>query len=69
MTERARRQRRVATPPARGAGGFTVIELLVALTVLAVGITGILSLQMTSLRATSYSRHATEAAVLAEDRM
>lgn len=50
-------------------GGFTIIELLIALTVLIIGLTGIVQLQMSGVRASSYSRHATEASVLAEDRM
>jgi len=49
--------------------GFNLVELMIALTVLLVGVSGILTLQIVSLRATSYSRHATEAAVLAEDKM
>ena len=56
-------------PPDSGQRGFTLIELLIALTVLLIGVTGILSMHITSMRATSYSRHATEAAVLGEDRM
>jgi prepilin-type N-terminal cleavage/methylation domain-containing protein len=55
--------------PRRGQAGFTIVELLVALTVLLIGITGLLSLQVTAMQATSFSRHATEAAILAEDRM
>ena len=50
-------------------GGFTVIEIMIALTVLLIGIGGILSLQMSGLRASGYSRHAAEAAVVAEDKM
>jgi prepilin-type N-terminal cleavage/methylation domain-containing protein len=50
-------------------GGFTLIELMIALTVMLIGVSGILSIQVVSMRATSYSRHATEAAVLAEDGM
>jgi type IV pilus assembly protein PilV len=50
-------------------GGFTILELLIALTVLIIGLTGIMALQMTSMRAAAYSRHATEASVLAEDKM
>lgn len=50
-------------------GGFTLIELMIALTVMLIGVSGILSIQLVSMRATSYSRHATEAAVLAEDGM
>ena len=53
----------------RDQGGFTIIELMIALTILLIGITGILSMQLTALKATSYSRHATEASVLAEDLM
>jgi prepilin-type N-terminal cleavage/methylation domain-containing protein len=52
-----------------GERGFTVMEVLVALTVLLIGIGGILSLQISSLRASGYSRHAAEAAVVGEDRI
>ena len=55
--------------PASGERGFTLIELLIALTVLLIGISGILAMQLTSMRSTAYSRHATEATVLAEDQM
>jgi type IV pilus assembly protein PilV len=50
-------------------GGFTLIEVLIALLVLMVGMAGILSLQLTSMKATSFSRHATEASSLAEDKV
>ena len=53
----------------RSAGGFTLIELMMALTVLIIGIGGILVMHLSALHATAYSRHATEAAVLAEDKM
>lgn len=49
--------------------GFSLIELMVGLTVLLIGITGILAMQMTALHASGYSRRATEASVLAGDRM
>jgi type IV pilus assembly protein PilV len=58
--------------PARTAAreaGFSLIELMIALTVLLIGVSGILTMHLTSMRATSYSRHATEAAVLGEDKM
>lgn len=61
--------KRTVRHPARAQGGFTIIELMIALTILLIGITGILSMQLTALKATSYSRHATEASVLAEDLM
>ena len=53
----------------RGERGFTVIEVLIALLVLLIGMAGILSLQLTSVQATAFSRHATEATLLAEDKM
>jgi type IV pilus assembly protein PilV len=52
-----------------GEQGFTVIEVLIALLVLMVGMAGILSLQLTSMKATAFSRHATEASSLAEDKV
>ena len=56
-------------PPADQEGGFTIIEVLIALVVLLIGMAGILMLQLTSSEASSFSRHATEASVLAEDKM
>lgn len=53
----------------RGERGFTLIEVMIALTVLLIGFAGVLSLQLTSMHATSFSRHATEASVLAEDKV
>jgi prepilin-type N-terminal cleavage/methylation domain-containing protein len=52
-----------------GQRGFTVVEVLIALVVLLIGMAGILSMQLTSVQATAFSRHATEASVLAEDKM
>jgi type IV pilus assembly protein PilV len=49
--------------------GFTVVEVLIALLVLLIGMAGILSMQFTSVRANAFSRHATEASILAEDKM
>jgi prepilin-type N-terminal cleavage/methylation domain-containing protein len=50
-------------------GDFTLIELMIALTVMLIDVSGVLSIQLVSARASSYSRHATEAAILAEDGM
>lgn len=55
--------------PDRGQHGFTIVEVLIALVVLLIGMAGILMLQLTSSEASSFSRHATEASVLAEDKM
>lgn len=50
-------------------GGFTIVEVLIALVVLLVGLAGILSMQMTAISATGFERHATEASTLAQDKM
>jgi prepilin-type N-terminal cleavage/methylation domain-containing protein len=57
------------TPARRGQDGFTVLEVMIALTILLIGIAGLLSMQLASIRATAFSRHATEASTLAEDKM
>jgi prepilin-type N-terminal cleavage/methylation domain-containing protein len=49
--------------------GFSLIEMMIAVTILVIGLAGILTIQLTAMKSTSYSRHATEASVLAEDKM
>jgi prepilin-type N-terminal cleavage/methylation domain-containing protein len=56
-------------PSDKSQQGFTMIEVLIALLVLMVGMAGILSLQLTAMKATGFSRHATEASSLAEDKV
>ena len=53
----------------RAERGFTMIELLVALLLTAVAVMGILGAYRAAVRSSSYSRHASEAAVLAQDRL
>ncbi len=53
----------------RRTAGFTMVEVMVAMTIAAVAIVGILSLVTTEIRASDYSRRATEATVLAQDRI
>jgi prepilin-type N-terminal cleavage/methylation domain-containing protein len=53
----------------RREGGFTLIEVLIAMLLLLIGVAGVLSLQLVSMKSTSYSRTATEATVAAEDKM
>ena len=53
----------------RNEGGFSLIEVMVALLLLLIGISGILTIQLSSMKASAYSRHATEAIILAEDKM
>ena len=46
--------------------GFTVVEVLVALLISAVGLAAMLSIHSSGSNATQYNRHATEATMLAE---
>jgi prepilin-type N-terminal cleavage/methylation domain-containing protein len=49
--------------------GFTMIEVMVSLLLTAIAVIGIIALFMTETRASSVSRHATEASVLAADKL
>ena len=53
----------------RRTAGFTMVEVMVAMTIAAVAVVGILSLVTTEIRASDYSRRATEATILAQDRI
>lgn len=53
----------------RGQGGFTIIEVLVAMVLMAIGMLGIVALMKGATSASGYSRRATEAAILAEDKL
>lgn len=54
---------------APGRAGFTIIEVLVAMSLMAIGMLGIVALMRGATSASGYSRRATEAAVLAEDKL
>lgn len=49
--------------------GFTLIEVMVSILLAAVTTTGVIGLYGAVTRSSSYSRHATEASILAEDQM
>ena len=53
--------------PRTRAEGFTLVEVMVAVLLTAIAMIGILALFMSQSRASSYSRHMTEASVLASD--
>jgi len=56
-------------PPRRRSAGFTMIEVMVALLLTAIATSGIIGLYMVETRASGFSRHTTEATVLAQDQM
>ena len=49
--------------------GFTMVEVMVAMLLTAIAIIGILALFMSQTKASGFSRHATEGAVLCEDKL
>jgi prepilin-type N-terminal cleavage/methylation domain-containing protein len=60
-----------ALPVARRKGerGFTLIEVMIAMVLTAIAIMGIIALYVTETKASGFSRHSTEASVLAQDRL
>jgi Tfp pilus assembly protein PilV len=59
-----------ATPVTRSPqGGFTLIEVMISMTLTALAILGIIALYATETKASGFSRHSTEASVLAEDKV
>jgi prepilin-type N-terminal cleavage/methylation domain-containing protein len=55
--------------PRSSRAGFTMIEVMLAIVITAVVVTGIIGLYKIEVTASSYSRHSTEAAALAEDKL
>ena len=53
----------------RTEAGFTLIEVMIAMTLTALAIMGIIALYITETKASGFSRHTTEAAVLAQDKV
>jgi type IV pilus assembly protein PilV len=49
--------------------GFSLIEVMIALIILAVGLLGIAGLQITSIKGNSFSRYMTQASILAQNKL
>ena len=49
--------------------GFTLIEVLIGLIILAIGILAVAGMQITSIVGTSFSNNLTQASVIAQDRL
>lgn len=47
--------------------GFSLLEILIGLVVLAIGILGIAGMQVTSIRGTSFSNHLSQASIIAQE--
>jgi len=52
-----------------GEKGFTLVEVLIGLIILAIGVLAIAGMQITSIVGTSFSSNLTQASVLAQDRL
>jgi type IV pilus modification protein PilV len=53
----------------RGQSGFTILEVLVAISILVVGLLGVASMQVSAIRGNYFSSNTTLALTLAEDKM
>ena len=49
--------------------GFTLIEVLIGLIILAIGVLAVAGMQITSITGTSFSKNLTQASVIAQDRL
>ena len=49
--------------------GFTLIEVLIGLIILAIGVLAVAGMQITSITGTSFSKNMTQASVIAQDRL
>lgn len=58
-----------ATRSTRSRGGFTLVEIAIALGVFAVGMLALAALQLNAMRAGGSGRHATQAAAIAQSQM
>lgn len=67
--QRTHRGTRVRRARRRRGAGFTMIEVMVALLLTAIAASGIIALFMVQTRSSGYSRHSTEATILAQDEM
>lgn len=60
---------RTAGPPGGGAAGFTLLEVLIAVAILSISLTSLVSSQMASLRNTAYARQLSAMVFLAESQL
>ena len=49
--------------------GFTLIEVLIAMTVFAIGILGVAAMQLAAIKGNSYSSHLSEASTISQDKI
>ena len=61
--------RPIARRGERRSGGMTLLEVMIALGVLALGLLAMLAMQVSAMRSGKYGRHTTQAAQLARDQM
>ena len=57
------------TRPTTRQGGFTILEVMIAISILAIGLLAVFSTQTTSIRANTNANRLTEGMTLAQDKM
>ena len=63
------RNRHFLKTPQKGSAGFSLIEVLIALSIFTIGILGVATLVISSINENGLARRVTEATALAEDRL
>ena len=68
-SNRVIRKRKSFLSTAEAPGGFTLLEILIAISILTVGLLGVASMQVSAIRANDFARAQTEAATAGMDRI
>ena len=70
VKKKSRNLEKTSTDPAAGSsGGFTIIEILIAMAIFAIGILGVATMQLSAVNGNSSARKSSEASAFVQDRI